>query len=81
MTVLRVIESKRWVNKETGNQVSIYGAVPWTSEAGKANWEMKVVGWTWENSNGTVGLGRPPAKTHAEAVEVMNKVNALSKSS
>jgi hypothetical protein len=76
MRILRVIPSRRWVNKRTGAQASIYGSTPWTNSADEGNWEIRESGWTWENSNGTIGLGRAPAKTQAEAVEVMRRENA-----
>jgi hypothetical protein len=79
MKVLEVIESKVWVNKKTGLRVSPYGACPWTSEADRINWTLETVGYTWRNDNGTIGLGRVPAKTREEAIEVMEKVNARSR--
>lgn len=76
MRVIEVIESKRWRNVNTNATASIYGAVPYTSDADKPNWIIETVGWTWRNDNGTVGLGRAPAKTREEALEVMQRVNA-----
>ncbi len=75
--VLRVIPSRRWRHK-SGRTASIYGAVPWTGAPGntKADWTMETSGWTWENRNGTIGLGRAPAETFEEAEKIMNKVNA-----
>ena len=79
MKILEVIESKRWVNKVTGQTASIYGAVPYFGDQGKANWSIEVVGYTWKLDNGTIGLGRIPAKTYEEAIEIMIKFNNLSK--
>lgn len=76
MKVLEVIPSKVWKNKNTGATASIYGAVPYHTTAEAEGWEIITRGFTWVNSNGTVGLGRVPAKTYEEAVEVMNKFNA-----
>lgn len=76
MKIIEVIEAKKWVNKVSGQTASIYGAVPYYGDD-KNNWEIQVVGYTWLKSDGTVGLGRVPAKTKEEAVEVMNKVNGL----
>jgi hypothetical protein len=76
MKVLEVIPAKKWKNKVTGQTASLYGAVPYTTTAEAEGWEVITVGWTWRNSNGTIGLGRVPAATYEEAVEVMNKVNA-----
>lgn len=75
MKILEIIESKYWKNKITGQTASIYGAVPYTNEQEKDQWEKIVRGYTWRLDNGTVGLGRVPAKTYAEALEVMNRFN------
>lgn len=74
MRILKVIPSRRYQHKTTGKQVSIYGAhpgMPGTYD----DWEIVTVGWTWQLDNGTVGLCRVPAKTEAEALEVMEKYN------
>lgn len=72
-----VIPSKRWCNAATGQTASIYGAVPYTSNADKPNWAVETVGWTWrDNVRGTVGLCRVPAKTEAEAQAVADELNA-----
>lgn len=76
MRIVQVIPSRVWVNRVTGQRASIYGAAPWTSEADRANWEMVNQGFTWELSNGTVGLGRVPASTREEAEKVMHAHNA-----
>lgn len=74
--VVEVVEAKRWKNAKTGEVASIYGAHPATTEAERADWEVEVVGFTWRLADGTVGLGRPPAKTRAEAEAVMAQINA-----
>lgn len=73
--ITRVIPSRRWQHT-SGATASIYGAVPWTRDDDKPNWQIITVGWTWEHSDGRIGLGRVPAKTEAEAQEVMRKVNS-----
>lgn len=77
MKVVRVIESRVW-RHVSGATASIYGAVPWTGATGnqREHWTMVTQGYTWEMSNGTIGLGRVPAKTREEAEEVMRKINA-----
>lgn len=77
MKVIEVIESWQWINIKTGQTASIYGAVPYTSEVDALNWRKELRGFTWRLDNGTVGLGRIPAKTRAEAEEIMRKVNNL----
>lgn len=76
MHVVRVIEAKRYRHLPTGRTASTRGACPWTSEAERAQWVCETVGWTWERSDGTVGLGRRPAETRAEAEAVMAAINA-----
>lgn len=77
MKIIKVIESRCWTNKETGQTASIYGSVPWTTDQDKEHWTITSRGYTWLTDQGTVGLGRQPVKTEAEAVEIMNKINAL----
>lgn len=75
MKIIAVIESRHWINSQTGATASIYGACPYTTEADKQNWSIQVRGYTWRLDNGTVGLGRQPAKTRAEAEEIMQQFN------
>lgn len=77
MKIIKIVESKHWINKITGQKASIYGAVPYTNEVDKQNWCIETVGFTWQLDNGTIGLGRAPAKTYEEAKEVMDIVNKL----
>lgn len=75
MRIIEVIESKRWRNLVTGATASIYGACPYYSSKHAHDWVMETVGYTWRLDNGTIGLGRMPAKTHVEAVEIMHRYN------
>lgn len=75
MRILEVIPSTRYRNTVTGRSASIYGACPWSSKD-EADWMVETSGFTWRCANGTIGLGRVPAATREEAVEVMNRVNA-----
>ena len=75
MRIIKIIESKKWKNKLTGQYVSIYGSIPWVNDEEKSQWEIISVGFTWQLDNGTTGLGRIPAKTMSEAIEVMNNFN------
>ncbi len=77
MKVLEVIPARFWKHR-SGRCASIYGALPWTGAPGNAreDWTMEERGWTWSNSNGTIGLGRVPAATREEAEEVMRKHNS-----
>jgi hypothetical protein len=70
MRIVKVIPSRVWRDVTTGKTASIYGCKP---EGG--DWFIETVGWTWLNDNGTVGLGRVPAKTESEAIEIMDRIN------
>lgn len=75
MRIIEVIESRRWKNIKTGSTASIYGSVPYANEEEKQHWTIESCGYTWRLDNGTTGLGRMPAKTRDEALEVMNAFN------
>jgi hypothetical protein len=77
MTMARyeVIESKTW-KSDDGRTASIYGAVPWTSSSEEKRWKIVTRGYTMrDNVNGTIGSGRQPWKTRAEAQEWVDKAN------
>lgn len=70
-----VIESKVWVHTPTGRRVSIYGASPWTSQADRPNWQIMSQGWTFrDNVFGSIGLGRKPFATKAEAEHFLTTI-------
>ena len=75
--ITKVTEAKRWKNTKTGSTASIYGSVPWVTEAERPEWIIEATGWTWACDNGTIGIGRKPADTKEEAEAIMEKVNAL----
>ena len=67
-----VIESKAWKHKD-GNTASIYGAVPYLSDAEKQNWKIETLGFTVRNNKtNSVGIGRKPWATKAEAEAWIN---------
>ena len=72
-----VVPSRRWKHRN-GATASPYGAVPWTGAPGnrKEDWSKETVGWTIQWGDGTVGIGRQPFKTQAEAQAWLNKENA-----
>lgn len=72
MYPVAVIPSRVWVNAKTGKRASLFGAVPWVSGPQPAEWQVKDQGFTLEMSNGTVGYGRVPLATKAEAQAVMD---------
>lgn len=71
MYPIAVVKSMAWVNSLTGKRASVYGAVPWIAGPQPAEWTVQPQGYTLEMSNGTVGYGRPPLATKAEAEQVM----------
>lgn len=68
----KVIPSRRWQHV-SGRTASVYGAVPYVSDADKADWEIVTVGYSIQNDDGTVGQGRPPYATEAEAQAVLDR--------
>jgi len=68
--IFEVIPSKHWINSETGQTASIYGAVPYLSENEKQKWSVALRGYTVRNlKTGAVGIGRTPWKTEEEALD------------
>ena len=62
-----VVASRAWQHTD-GHQASIYGSLPWCSEAQAADWTMVHRGWTVQcERTGTVGIGRLPWATREEA--------------
>jgi hypothetical protein len=72
--MVKVIESRVWENSLTGRTASIYGAAPWVGPR-PDGWSVVTRGWTWEMDNNTIGAGRVPAKTEAEAEAIMAEWN------
>lgn len=73
MKIVEVIPAKEWFNPDTGATASIYGAVPYHGEQG--SWIIREVGFTWRTDQGTIGIGKRPAATRAEAERVMHNIN------
>ena len=70
-----VIESRVWCNADTGARASIYGALPYRGDKGA--WQIVTQGWKIrDNREGTVGLGRAPFPTQADAQALADKFNA-----
>lgn len=73
MQTIQVIPAKRWQHTN-GSTASLYGAVPWTSQADKPNWQIVTIGYTWQVVDGrgsvTIGLGKMPVKTLEEATAI-----------
>jgi hypothetical protein len=80
MRITKVLPYTFYKHK-SGRSASIRGACPWVSDADKANWTKVTQGWTWEvvdnRGNITYGLGRKPAETEAEALQVMREYNKM----
>jgi hypothetical protein len=68
-----VIESKVW-KRDDGATASPYGASPWTSAGEEKRWKLVPRGYTVrDNVLGTVGIGRVPWATRAEAQAWVDK--------
>lgn len=44
-----IVPSRFWKNKITGSTASLYGAVPYTNEADRQNWEIVSNGFVWKD--------------------------------
>jgi hypothetical protein len=67
-----VIEHKVWKHTN-GRTASLYGSVPYLSAEEKLNWKVETVGFTVRNNHtNTVGIGRKPWATKAEAEAWLN---------
>ena len=76
MSRYEVIESKAW-RCDDGRTASIYGAQPWTSVLEAERWKIEPRGFTVrDNVSGTVGIGRAPWPTRAEAQAWVDSANA-----
>lgn len=69
MYPVKVIPAKVLRNKNDGRIASITGSHPATNRSGDAydDWEIVQKGFTFINSNGTIGIGRTPFETEIEA--------------
>jgi hypothetical protein len=56
-----VIEARQW-RHPSGRTASVYGSLPQGE-----GWEIVTTGWTIQHPDGTIGLGRPPFASKAEA--------------
>lgn len=78
MSRYSVIPSRHY-RSASGRTASIYGATPWLSEAQRIaeGWQTVQAGWTLSDSvTNTVGLGRVPFATEAEAAAYAATLNA-----
>jgi len=75
MKIVEIIESKHWVNVKTNNTASIYGSVPY-NDSNKQDWTIVSRGFTVLLDNGTIGVGRQPFKTLAEAEQFKQQFNS-----
>lgn len=63
-----VIPCRYWENAHTKQKVSLYGAVPYQSNAEAEGWSIVTKGFTIrDNVRSTVGVGRKPFETAEEA--------------
>jgi hypothetical protein len=80
MKITAVIPRKHWLNIKTGQTASMFGAVPYTSEKDKLDWKLVTNGFTFQRSDGCVGIPSHAAteagKTHESAIKFMNHFNS-----
>lgn len=60
------IPSRRWRHPD-GRTASPYSSGPWGQTWEQAGYVLETTGWTVEHPDGTVGLGRAPFATQADA--------------
>ncbi len=71
-----VVESVIW-QRDDGRTASTAGACPWTSDAERARWTRRSVGWTtYDSSDGTTGHGHQSLPTRDEAQVRADRWNA-----
>lgn len=69
-----VIESRRWLHT-SGATASLHGAVPWHTEAQRAEWIVQHVGYTVRNPiTGQVGIGCAPCSTREQAEQLATRL-------
>lgn len=66
----KVITASKLVHKATGKAISPFSALPYGDPA---DWERVTTGYTIQWDDGTVGCGRPPFATAAEAQAIIDK--------
>jgi hypothetical protein len=73
-TRYEVTESRRLRNKVSGEVFGLFTALPYGAVA---DWEAVTVGWTvLDTHTGTVGVGRAPFASRAEAAALVAVLNA-----
>jgi hypothetical protein len=66
--------------RDDGATASVYGAVPWVSDAEKPRWSLVLKGFTVRNPlTGQVGVGRPPEATEQLAQALAKRLGRPSK--
>lgn len=77
--MFEVVPYRYWKNKVTGAKASLFGAVPYTSDASKAEWEVVEEGFTVYNKvRNTYGAySLQPGATLDQAQAVADRLNTL----
>jgi hypothetical protein len=77
--MIRVIPSRHHL-RDDGLKASVYGACPWLNDNERDRWTIVTNGWTWwDDMTNTVGMGRAPVATQAEAETLASGWNARSR--
>lgn len=73
-----VVPSRFWRHVRTAVTASLYGACPWMKESEREDWQIVERGFTVrDNVQGTVGLGRKPFDSEAEALACVARLEGL----
>lgn len=73
----KIIDNKFYLNRNTGQRASVYGAVPWRSTAEAEGWTMATAGYTIAWDDGTIGTGKPAFATYEDAETYLAKMDEL----
>lgn len=76
MYATEIIQCRFW-RRDDGARASVFGAVPWTSDAERPRWQIVTDGYTLRWSDGTVGTyGHGRCPTFEDARQIAERANA-----
>ena len=77
MKITRIVVAYRWCHKKTGETLPIHEHLCFSvTPEDRKNWKVEAYGFTWEMDNGSIGFGKPPVRTFAEAIRIMDDYNS-----
>lgn len=66
----------RFYRHVSGRSASLYGAVPWRTASEEREWSVVTSGYTISWADGTIGTGKPPFATVADAETYLARLAA-----